>query len=369
MKIMKKINILGIRGVPAQHGGFETFAERLAIYLTKNGWCVNVYCQVNNLDCAESDEWNGIRRTNIYSKGDGAASTVVFDFKTSLKCRNEDGVQLLLGYNTAIFNIIQRLSKQPLVINMDGIEWKRDKWGIVAKTWFWMNEKLGSYIGNHLIADHPEIKSHLSRNVHQEKITMIPYGADDISGADVSLLDKYEVQPGSYSVVIARPEPENSILEMVQAFSSKPRHHKLVVLGNFKKDNPYHEKVKSVASSEVLFVGAIYDHAVVSALRFFSRLYLHGHRVGGTNPSLVEAMGAGCAVLAHNNKFNKWVAGAGGAYFDDTEHCSLLMDKLFSDDEFVSALKKQSKARYYEKFTWDQVLQQYEELLLSHVKE
>jgi glycosyltransferase involved in cell wall biosynthesis len=364
-----KLNILGIRGLPAAHGGFETFAEKLALYLIEKGWSVNVYCQVSDSNTPSVDAWRGIKRTNIYVKGDGAVSTVIFDFKVSTQCRDKSGVNLLLGYNTAVFNIVQRLYQQPLVVNMDGIEWRRDKWGLVAKTWFWLNEKLGSYIGNHLVADHPEIKKHLSRNVKQEKITMIPYGADDVRDADISLLDIYQIQAGSYSVIIARPEPENSIFEMVQAFSSKPRNHKLVVLGNFKKDNPYHERVKNVASSEVLFVGAIYDQAVVSALRFFSRLYLHGHRVGGTNPSLVEAMGAGCAVLAHNNKFNRWVAGDGGSYFDDMEHCAELMDKLFSDDEYVNSLKKQSKARFYEKFTWEQVLQQYEELLLGYVKE
>lgn len=109
---------------------------------------------------------------------------------------------------------------------------------------------------------------------------------------------------------------------MIRAFSSKRRDHTLVVLGNFlPNENSYHQSVISAASDEVLFVGAIYDSKVVDALRLFSRFYLHGHRVGGTNPSLVEGLAAGCAVIAHDNHFNRWVAGDGAAYFSNEVEC------------------------------------------------
>lgn len=364
-----QITISGIRGIPAQHGGFETFAEKLSLYLAGHQWDVIVYCQEEISFNHTASTWNGIKRIHIPVKGSGAFSTVMFDLKVALRNKNKKGVHLLLGYNTATFNIFQRVRQQSLLINMDGIEWKRDKWGFIARTWFWLNEKLGSYVGNHLIADHPEIKEHLSRNVSKEKITMIPYGADDIQTADVTLLSKLGLEAGNFSVVIARPEPENSILEMVKAFSTKKRNHKLVVLGNFNGNNPYHAKVMLAASDEVVFPGAIYDQSTVSALRFFARIYLHGHTVGGTNPSLVEAMGAGCAVLAHDNKFNRWVAGNGGEYFSDFDSCSLLIERLLTEDLLIKRLKEESKSRYYEKFTWEQVLKQYEELLVSYIKE
>ena len=360
----KHLLILGIRGVPAQHGGFETFAEKLSLFLVEQGWRVTVYCQEDGEGDAWESTWQGVRRIHIPVSRAGAAGTVIFDWKATCRALSEQGLFLTLGYNTAIFNWMQRLKGQTNVINMDGIEWRRDKWGAVAKTWFWLNERAGCWVGNHLVADHPKIKEHLATRVSADKITMIPYGGDEVNAADASLLASYGVEPGRFSVVIARPEPENSFLEMVRAFSRVPRNHKLVVLGNFKPDdNPYHRLVMEAAGPEVIFPGAIYEAPVVQALRFHSRFYLHGHRVGGTNPSLVEGLGAGCAVIAHDNHFNRWVAGPEAAYFKDESACATLFDRLLTDDAAVARMKAGSRARFRERFTWPQVLGEYEELL------
>lgn len=361
---MKKLVILGTRGVPAKHGGFETFAEKLSLYLIAQGWDVTVYCQEDGQGSISKSTWQDVRRFHIPVKRSGAAGTVIFDWKATCHALSQDGLLLTLGYNTAIFNLVQRIKGQTNIINMDGIEWRRDKWGAVAKTWFWLNERAGCWIGNHLVADHPKIKDHLATRVSADKITMIPYGGDEITNANSSLLAPYGVEPGKFSVIIARPEPENSFLEMVQAFSRSPRNHKLVVLGNFTPDsNVFHRQVMDAASAEVIFPGAIYEAPVVQALRYYSRFYLHGHRVGGTNPSLVEAMGAGCAVIAHDNHFNRWVAGPDAAYFKDESACAALFDHLLTDDVTVEQMKAASRARFHERFTWDQVLREYEELL------
>lgn len=364
MRIDRKLFVLGTRGVPAQHGGFETFAEKLALYLVGKGWEVVVYCQENGSGAQYETEWKGVKRIHIPVEGDGAASTVFFDWKTVSDALNRQGLFLTLGYNTAIFNFLQRLKGQTNIINMDGIEWRRDKWGMLAKTWFWLNERAGCWFGTHLVADHPEIKTHLATRVSASKITMIPYGADSVSDADSSVLDEFSIEKNNYSIIIARPEPENSILEMVSAFSSKPRGHKLVVLGSYdQKGNEYHRKVISAASDEVIFVGAIYEVEVVKALRFYARFYLHGHRVGGTNPSLVEAMGAGSAVIAHDNRFNRWVAGPGAHYFSDVRSCAQLFDELLEAYKEISIMKEASLSRFCEKFTWEQILGDYEALL------
>ena len=131
---------------------------------------------------------------------------------------------------------------------------------------------------------------------------------------------------------VCRIEPENSLLEIVRAFSSKRRNRKLVVLGKFDQANAYHNAVRAAASDEVLFPGPIYDQAVLASLRSHVRLYCHGHTVGGTNPSLVEALGAGCPVLAQNNRFNTWVAGPDQFYFDDEASCAALFDSLANTD-------------------------------------
>jgi glycosyltransferase involved in cell wall biosynthesis len=360
----KLLTILGIRGIPAHHGGFETFAEKLALHLISVGWDVTVYCQQKGSGLPYESIWQGVRCVHIPVKQSGALGTIIFDWKSVLHSLSEKSLLLTLGYNTAVFNLLQRLKGQTNIINMDGIEWRRDKWGLIAKTWFWLNERAGCWVGNHLVADHPEIKKHLTTRVTSNKITMIPYGGDEVLSADEMILSAYQLSAGSYSLVIARPEPENSILEMVRAFTSKRRNHKLVVLGNFQPEsNAYHRAVSEAGNDEVLYPGAIYDGRVVQALRFYGRFYLHGHRVGGTNPSLVEALGAGSAVIAHNNKFNRWVAGPEAAYFDDEASCAELLDRLLTDDSALSAMKAASRKRFKECFTWEQVLGQYEALL------
>lgn len=360
----KKLLILGVRGIPAKHGGFETFVEKLALYLVDRGWSVTVYCQEDAGDIIWESTWNNVVRIHVPSPYKGPFGTVLFDLKATLHALSQRGLFLTLGYNTALFNVLQRLKGQVNLINMDGIEWRRSKWGIGAKIWFWFNERIACLVGNHLIADHPHIKNHLATRISSDKISMIPYGGDEVISSDVRVLDGLGLVPGKFSTVIARPEPENSLLEIVRAFSSKYRNHKLVVLGHFDfQDNAYHSKIQAAASSEVLFPGAIYDYSLVQALRFFSLLYLHGHQVGGTNPSLVEAMGAGCAVIARDNSFNRWVAGPGASYFYDEMSCSQLLDTLLDDRQKIECMKASSRKRFQKGFKWEIILKKYELLL------
>jgi hypothetical protein len=229
----KELVVLGIRGLPAGHGGFETFAEYLCPFLIKNDWKVIVYCQEDGGGAMYESEWQGVKRIHIPVKNEGPLGTIVFDLKSVWHARKNKRLHLTLGYNTACFNLIQRLYGITNVINMDGIEWKRQKWGMVSKAWFWLNERFGCWFGNHLVADHPRIEDHLATRVARNKITMIPYGAPVVTNGDESILAEYGLAKNKYSIVIARPEPENSFLEIVSAFSKKKRDQKLVVLGTF----------------------------------------------------------------------------------------------------------------------------------------
>ncbi|MDF1690582.1 MAG: DUF1972 domain-containing protein [Cycloclasticus sp.] len=361
---MNQLILMGIRGVPAQHGGFETFAEYLCKYLIDRNWVVIVYCQEDGGGPIYESDWLGVKRIHIPVKRKGPLGTIIFDLRSVIHSLRYKGVFLTLGYNTAIFNVLYRLFGKYNIINMDGIEWKRQKWGRLAKCWFWLNERLGCWFGNHLVADHPHIENHLASRVSRRKITMIPYGGLKIAGADMSFLDKYNLTKNGYAIVIARPEPENSLLEIVSGFSKKSRGFKLVVLGSYSDDNTYHQSVKAAASSDVLFLGAIYDVAAVSALRFYGLCYVHGHQVGGTNPSLVEALGASNAILAHDNPFNQWVAKQGALYFSGAESISILFDRIESDDALVARLRSRSSENFNLNFQWVDVLQEYEVLLL-----
>ncbi|MFN5047456.1 DUF1972 domain-containing protein [Roseateles sp.] len=358
------LRILGTRGVPAAHGGFETFAEHLALFLVQRGWRVIVYCQQEGSGPVFEDRWEGVERVHIPVAGDGPKSTIVFDWKATLHAATHRDLCLTLGYNTAVFCALLRLKGVPNVINMDGIEWSRAKWGPVAKTWFWMNDWAGCWLGNHLVADHPEIKVHLSSRVRADKITTIAYGADRVSDVPADAVRALGLEPGRYLTLIARAEPENSILEVVQGFSRHPRGMQLAVLGNYNEaSNAYHRAVKAAASAEVRFLGAIYDKPVVQALRFHSAAYVHGHQVGGTNPSLVEALGAGNAVIAHDNRFNRWVAGPDARYFDGADGFSQVLDELVAQPQALQAMGAASRERWASAFTWDYILGQYEDLL------
>jgi glycosyltransferase involved in cell wall biosynthesis len=363
---MKSLRILGIRGVPAAHGGFETFAEHLSLYLVQRGWRVIVYCQEDEGSEVWRDEWCGVDRVHIPVRQSGPLGTIIFDWRSTRDAAKHGDACLTLGYNTAFFTLLLRLKGIPNIINMDGIEWSRAKWGLLAKLWFWMNERAGCWLGDHLVADHPEIRRHLSTRTSDSKITTIAYGAQRLADVPSAILDNWGLQPGRFLTLIARAEPENSILEIVQGFSQKRRGMKLVVMGNYDKSHPYQTAVLAAASDEVIFTGAIYDKSVVHALRFYSAAYVHGHQVGGTNPSLVEALGAGNPVIAHDNRFNRWVAGPLAGYFEDAESFSDVLEDVLNDAARLQVMRAGSSERFEAEFTWDNILRQYETLLARH---
>jgi len=363
MPFPRKLRILGTRGIPAAHGGFETFAEHLALYLVAHGWDVTVYCQEDGPGAVFEDTWRGVHRVRMPVRVAGVAGTILFDWLSTLHASRDKALVLTLGYNTAVFCALYRLRGVRNVINMDGVEWRRQKWGPIAKAWFWLNDWAGCWLGNHLIADHPEIQSHLRTRVSADKISTIAYGSDALLAADPACLAAHGLKPGSYAILIARAEPENSLIEVVRAWSRQPRGARLVVLGRCDSGHAYQQAVIAAASDEVLFAGAIYDKATVQALRFFARFYLHGHQVGGTNPSLVEALGAGNAILAHDNPFNRWVSGDGALYFCGEDDCAAKISGLLADTALVDRLKAAGLPRHREQFTWDEILQDYERLL------
>ena len=366
MSANRHLNILGIRGIPAAHGGFETFVARFAPDMIEHGWSVTVYCQGQasaSRPRSWTDSWNGIERVFFDTASRGSLSTIEFDARCVRHILRRPGIDLVLGYNTAAFNLLQRLFGRIVVMNMDGIEWKRQKWGPAAKAWFWLNEWIGAQSCSLPIADNPEIVAHLhARGCH--RAYMIPYGSEAVAQARAEHLTRFGVSPQSYFISIARIEPENAILEIVSAFNQAATPFKLIVLGGLETDsNPYHAQVKSSAGPNVFFPGAIYDQEVVQALRYHSIAYLHGHQVGGTNPSLVEALGTGTPVIAHNNKFNRWVAGDGQLFFDDAEDCARKIKRVASDPGLRTQMSENARSVHAERFTLERIHNAYREIL------
>jgi len=360
------LNIVGTRGVPAAHGGFETFAERLALFLVARGISVTVYCQSDKIGCAQGreDYWNGIHRVHLGTRWNGPLGTVAFDLACIRHVLDRPGVDLVLGYNTAVFCLLQRLRGRRIFMNMDGIEWQRAKWSAPARAWLMFNEAVGANICDVPIADHPEIGRHISTRTPHRPV-VIPYGADVVTAIGNQPVRQMGLEPGRYFVSIARIEPDNSILEIVRAFEAAESALDLVVLGRLDPKNAYHREVQQAAGTRVRFMGGIYDGDRVKALRYHARAYLHGHRVGGTNPSLVEALGAGSAVIAHDNPFNRWTAGEGQSFFSGIEECATHIRRLARDDLALFRARMAARERHARDFRWHGVLSRYEMLMFG----
>lgn len=372
-KVFRQVNtksmlILGTRGLPAAHGGFETFAERLALFLVDRGWDVSVYCQEEVSEVSDrisTDAWRGVTRIKVQVSSTGPRAALEFDAHCVRDAASRPGVCLVLGYNGAIFLPYLRVRGRKLITNMDGIEWRRPKWNLCVKAWFWVNEWIAAWTSQRLVADHPAIADHLATRRPRADTVMIPYGGEPIWNADPEPLTAMGLTPGRYLLSVARIEPDNNTLLMVEAFSRACRGDRLVVLGTLSDANPYHRKVRAAASSEVLFPGGIYDPVTVASLRFHARAYVHGHTVGGTNPSLVESLWAGNVAIAHDNPYNRWTAGSAGLFFDDADAFEALVVRALAGDAAVAEARLAARREAALRFDWAQILCRYEDELLA----
>jgi glycosyltransferase involved in cell wall biosynthesis len=365
---VKTVRILGTHGLPAAYGGFETAVQYLARFLASEGWRVIVYCQEDGVGATREDVWNGVERVIIPIDVPGWRGTSKFDYISIRHASRFNDLCLTFGYNTAILNMRQRFKRIPNLINMDGIEWSRSRWGPCRQAILYVNERIAYVAGNHLIADHPEIENHLARRTRRPEITTIAYGADPVTNAPTIAPLALGLEPGRYMTLICRTIPENSILELVRGFSDKPRGVKLAVLGTYSPgEDPYHRLVMESASDEVVFLGSIFHKADVEALRFHSVAYLHGHTVGGTNPSLVEAMAAGNPIIAHDNPYNRWVAKDAAVYFSTAEQASECIDDILASPSRLEQMSAASRRRHASEFTADTISGKYEQLLLRYL--
>ena len=357
---MANVHIIGTRGVPNRYGGFERLVEVLAPYLVTRGHRVTVLCEgesPTDSKRAAEDLWRGVRRRFVATTFRGAMRTLQYDWR-SFQSVEPGSVVLIFGYGTAIFQLLLKLRRIRHCVNMDGVEWQRAKWGLGARTWLKFNEWIAARLSDELVADHPQIQQYLQQRLRVPS-RMIAYGVElPDSTAPVPahpLLDR--LGEDSFFLLIARPEPENQIHLIAEAYRDSARLRQLVVIGNF-QGNAYGRDLMQ-RYREIEFVGAVYKHAVLDELRRRSTLYLHGHSVGGTNPSLIEAMAAGALTVAHDNAFNRWVLGKGGLYFRGVSDLCALFDRVptHQQREALVALARQACA---ERFLWGDVLTRYE---------
>ena len=352
---MAAVYLIGVRGMPNRYGGFERLVEVLAPHLATQGHDVTVFCEGGESPPPD-DLWQGARRRFIRVRSEGARATLAYDWRSFAEVP-QGAVALIFGYGTAAYQWRLRRRGIPHAVNMDGLEWQRQKWGRVARTWLRLNERLAAAWADELIADHPTIQDDLRRRLGTAS-TMVAYGVDiaDLGTAPSAALPDGLV-PGGYHLVIARPEPENQIHVLLQAQALSGGATPLVVVGQF--DATAYGRTLRQHHPQARFIGPVYDAAALQALRSQCLLYLHGHSVGGTNPSLIEAMAAGAPVVAHDNPFNRWVLGErSGWFFRGADDLATLLASPPPAHARAEAVR-QAQAACRERFLWADILAAY----------
>jgi len=325
-----KIAILGTRGIPNDYGGFEQFAEYLSADLVKSGHSVTVYNP--RFHPFKSDNFNGVEIVRKYSPENhlGAIANFIYDFLCLRHAIYQDyDIIYEAGYGTcAIFYpLLVRFKnrKSVLVTNMDGMEWQRSKWGRFSKRVMKYAEKLAVRYSDELIADNNGIADYFSEK-YEISTTVLEYGADLVVNYSEQTLIEYNLNILDYFVVVARLEPENNVHLILDGFLKSKTSKKLIIIGN--PLTKFGKALRNIAKEDtrVHFLGGLYDKSKLDDLRFFAAAYFHGHSVGGTNPSLLEAMASKSFIYAHSNRFNKDVLGEGACYFFSSREITALVN-------------------------------------------
>lgn len=357
-----KIAILGTRGMPGRYGGFETFAERLPEELVKRGFKVAVYCPHDHI--CKDRFYKGVRRLYAFNfeKYLGSAGTILYDISSLIKISlSSCDIVYMLGYASSAFCLIPRIFGKKVVINTDGLEWKRQKWGKLARAYLKFAEWMATKTANHLITDAKVLQKYYF-DKYGINTTYLAYGADVKSSKKPQLIKKYGIKPGEYYLIIARLEPENSVDIMLQGYRFSKTQKKLVVVGN-PAEKRFMQKLLKHKNENIIFTGGVYDQEIITELRANSYAYLHGHSVGGTNPSLLEAAGCGCLIIARNTPYNKEVIGDEGIYFNTAEEISKIMNSI--EEKYPYSKKNKMRKIIKEKFTWEKLASQYAEFFTS----
>jgi glycosyltransferase involved in cell wall biosynthesis len=242
-------------------------------------------------------------------------------------------------------------------MNMDGLEWKRSKYGAITKRFLKFAEWLGAIKSHYLIADSLGIQQYLQTK-YKRQASYIPYGADVIISTDSNILSKYNLKSNQYYLVIARMEPENNIEMIIQGYKASKQTNPLIIVGSTSNSfGNYLEK--TYQDPQIIFVGAIYDLQTINALRSHSLIYFHGHSVGGTNPSLLEAMGASCNIAAHNNIFNASILNDDASYFSNAGEVSGILQQS-QDTQNIAAKKERNLEKIKSLYQWSNIIDAYE---------
>ena len=353
-----RIALLGTRGIPANYGGFETFAEELSTRLVIRGHQVPVYCR----EAHPESLYRGVRLQYLptirHKYFDTIAHTAV---STWHLLRHRPDVALYCNGANAIFTVAPRLLGVPVALNVDGIERKRKKWNRAARAWYLMSEWLSKFCPTVVVTDALTIQEYYRRRYHTQSV-FIPYGAEVGKVASAEVLAKLGLEAGRYFLYVSRLEPENHPLEVRQAFEQVVTPMKLALIGDAPYAHEYIRRVRDTSDPRIVMPGAIYG-AGYRELGSHCFAYIHATEVGGTHPALIEAMGRGALVLYRNTPETAEVAGDAGIPFESAELTATLRRCLAMPELDRERLRQAAIARVRAHYSWDAVTDEYEELL------
>lgn len=382
---MKHVFIIGSKGIPAKYGGFETFVEKLTEQQKSKEIKYHVSCLAKDNN---EFEYNGARCFNINVPNIGPAKAVYYDiaaFKECIRYIKDNNIENSIVYVLAcrIGPFVGRYKKQlkklggTLFVNPDGHEWKRGKWNVAIRKYWKVSEKLMVKYADLLVCDSKNIEKYIQSDYKQYKpiTTFIAYGADieksKLGDNDSKLMNWYkekEVRAKEYYLVVGRFVPENNYETMITEFMKSNTKKDFVLITNVEQNKFYDqlkEKTEFDKDSRIKFVGTVYDQELLKKIRENAYGYFHGHEVGGTNPSLLEALATTDLNLLLDVGFNREVGGDGAVYFSKEDgSLAKIINNILTKGE-ISMLSKKAKERIKSEYTWSKIVSDYEELFLK----
>jgi len=364
-----RIAIMGIRGIPANYGGFETFVEELAPRLVKRGHQVTVYGRSNIIDYTGS-YYKGARLLILPTISHKYLDTVVHTFISIIhSCFFKYDIVFLLNAVNSPFAFIPRLTGKKVVLNVDGIERLRKKWSWIGKLYHRIGEYFATKFPNVIVSDAEIIKRYYLETYKKESV-MIPYGANIGKVNTTKTLRKFNLQPKNYILYVSRLEPENNAHIVIQAFKKVQTQKKLIIVGDAPYSDEYKKYIKKIAEDDerIIFTGYIFGLGY-KELHSFTFAYVHASDVGGTPPALVGAMGFGNCVLVNGTEGNKEVINDAGIIYkkNNAQDLKEKIEYIIKNPEVIRMYGEKAKERVQANYSWDAVTEKYENLFLKMV--
>jgi len=362
-----KIAIMGTRGIPAHYGGFETFAEQLSERLAKRGHKVTVYGRVGRVGDAELPA--GVRSVLLPAVRqkhlETVSNTVLSGFHAAF---NSYDAVIICNVANSIVLPFYKLIKTPSLVCVDGLEEKREKWGLVARMWLRASKKLAGTMSSAIIADAEVIQKHWESKA-KVPVEMVTYGVADNSENSTGQLQKLGLKRDQYFLYASRLEPENNAELVIHAFEKVETDKKLVIVGDAPYAKRYISGLKSTRDKRIIFTGAVYGSGY-KQLHNNCFAYIQATEVGGTHPALLEGLAWSPCVIAHKTKENEEVAADAALYFNMREADDLAhqMRTILDAPEIRKNYMLKARKRIDLKYQWDRVVDQYEQIISDIVK-